>query len=72
MADLESWRAIGCEGKERFDSYTLANRVLVARNRNRRLNRSPYHCQFCKGWHLGTNKPKNKAVPKFKAHPVTV
>lgn len=41
-----------CEGKERFETYTVADRVAVRRNKGGRKGR-PYRCCFCAGFHIG-------------------
>jgi hypothetical protein len=45
-------RAVSCDGKQRFDSATLAVKV-AGRNRREAGSLSPYRCNHCNGWHLG-------------------
>ena len=49
----EDKRASSCDGKECFESMSLA---MAVANRPNRLHcrRSPYRCQHCGGYHLGT------------------
>lgn len=49
----EDKRASSCDGKERFDSFALANRVASRPNRLH-CRRTPYRCPHCGGYHLGT------------------
>lgn len=49
----EDKRASSCDGKERFDSFQLANKVAVRHNRQH-CRRTSYRCPHCGGYHLGT------------------
>lgn len=49
----EELRTSGCEGKERFATFTLADQV-AKRNTRQRMRRQPYRCPHCHGFHLGT------------------
>ena len=44
-----------CEGKERFASYALAERLRKVRRANSKLARQVYKCRECGGFHLGTS-----------------
>lgn len=46
-------RAAGCEGKQRFETWSAANRVTRRRNRAHRQVFSIYRCTHCRGFHLG-------------------
>ena len=37
-----------CEGKQPFESWSLANEAAV-----RRPGRMAYRCRYCKAWHVG-------------------
>jgi hypothetical protein len=47
---------ISCTGKVRFASQATAKRAAI-----RRIGRCTYHCEFCKGWHVGTVKATRPA-----------
>lgn len=51
---------LGCQGKHRFDSRVMADRVAVASRRRRDSAMHAYRCKHCNGWHLGSNKSINK------------
>lgn len=46
-------RTGNCLGKVRFDSLVLARRVARRGKGDERRGREPYHCAFCRGWHIG-------------------
>lgn len=48
----EDKRRSSCDGKERFDSFQMANKVATRPNRLH-CRRAPYHCPHCHGFHLG-------------------
>lgn len=41
-----------CEGKQRFGSYSDAEKACRRPNRHQRRIVA-YHCPFCRGWHRG-------------------
>lgn len=44
----------GCQGKRRFESFTLADEVNKARKYGRsNARRGVYRCPACQGWHIG-------------------
>lgn len=43
-----------CHGKARFDSPALANKASRRSRRSHHEAITPYHCDHCGGWHLGT------------------
>lgn len=46
--------AAGCTGKERFRSWTAAERIATRRNRIKDATRlTAYRCRFCQGFHIG-------------------
>ena len=49
----EELRTSGCEGKERFATFGLADQI-ARRNTRQRMRRQPYRCPHCQGFHLGT------------------
>ena len=49
-----------CTGKVGFDSYVMAYQTL----RHNEKNRTVYHCEVCKKFHVGTHKPKKAESPK--------
>ena len=51
-----------CEGKVTFKSYADAMRATDGKGSNRdRKGCSPYHCDFCRQWHLGQGKVRQDA-----------
>lgn len=44
-------RLMGCTGKVRFESFSVANKA--ARRHSSVGRREPYRCSFCNGFHLG-------------------
>lgn len=58
MSTDESRRQSCCEGKERFASARLAQRVAtkIGAHGKTRRRRSAYLCSFCGYWHVGTSK----------------
>lgn len=63
--------AAACTGKERFDSFSAAERVQKRRaKRNKDFrNHWVYRCLVCQGYHLGSSGRKierpNKAFRRF-------
>lgn len=51
----------GCQGKHRFESRPMAERVAHASRRRRHRAMHAYRCLSCAGWHLGANKSFVKA-----------
>jgi hypothetical protein len=45
-----------CQGKARFATKVQADQI---HRKRRRDGRHVYHCEFCKGWHLGRRAGKN-------------
>lgn len=52
-------RSSSCDGKERFENRSLADKV-ARRNTRQRMHREPYRCPHCQGFHLGTPSPGRK------------
>lgn len=50
---LSHWRADG-EAKVRYGSRDEANRAVLGYLLEHRADLSPYKCEFCGGWHLGS------------------
>jgi hypothetical protein len=50
----QGFAAIGCEGKKRFESAPLVQRVAKRRSRNDK-NSDIYRCSLCSGWHIGSD-----------------
>ena len=55
-------RLSGCQGKERFQTFTLAQEVAhkVSRRRSARVN--AYHCPICSGFHVGSTVRKRENI----------
>lgn len=50
---------VGCEGKERFLTFALAERIAGMRRREG-TKRMAYKCDNCGGYHIGsTTEPKS-------------
>ena len=47
-------RMSGCEGKERFDSFSLAETMAHRQAQRRKQKFMAYACNFCAGFHVGT------------------
>jgi hypothetical protein len=47
-------RAAGCEGKERFDSFALAQQTAHRQAQRKKRKFMPYTCHFCAGFHVGS------------------
>jgi len=47
-------RMSGCEGKERFDSFSLAETMAHRQAQRRKTKFVAYPCNFCAGFHVGT------------------
>ncbi len=50
--------ASSCSGKSAFETFDLANQIATrSRRRGRKGQRlKPYHCRFCKSWHIGSGQ----------------
>ena len=58
-----------CEGEVTFQSYADAMRATDGRRGNRdSKGRSPYHCDFCRKWHLGQGKVRQDQRYKRAKH----
>ncbi len=44
----------GCEGKERFLTFTQAERVARLARRRKNASRQVYRCRHCQGFHFGS------------------
>lgn len=49
----EAEKAIGCQGKERFESHTQASAVINRKKGKRHDRRQVYACKACRGFHVG-------------------
>lgn len=47
-------RISGCEGKERFDTFSLAEQTAHRQAQRRKGKFVAYVCNFCAGFHVGT------------------
>jgi hypothetical protein len=54
----EAWRLTACEGKERFPSFSAAEKVR-ARNRCNKIRLMIYRCRDCNSFHIGTPAPRS-------------
>ena len=43
-----------CEGKVSFKTFKAAEEIAGQRRKSFRLHRAPYHCFYCRNYHLGT------------------
>lgn len=43
-----------CEGKVSFDTFKLASGVAKERRKSVNTMRRPYHCYYCRRYHIGT------------------
>lgn len=56
MSSKRRIRRKACEGKQRHDTQAAAHVHVVSLWRKDQSKMRSYHCQFCKGWHVG-HKP---------------
>lgn len=56
-----------CQGKERFETYSMAAHVAHRPSRRNQLRPAIYHCAQCGGFHIGNNKPKLAKADRRKA-----
>jgi hypothetical protein len=52
LTNDEARKLCGCEGKARFDSAPLAQKVAKRRTERGKVGHA-YRCEFCGGWHIG-------------------
>lgn len=52
-------RLAGCEGKERFSTFTRASRTAHRQAQKKKQRFTAYHCQFCGDFHVGTHVGSN-------------
>jgi hypothetical protein len=52
-------RDASCNGKQRFDTYSEAERIARRSRRNRDGSKTAYHCQHCNGFHWGNGTPRS-------------
>lgn len=62
MPDSLEFQIAGCEGKEAFDSWSIAKAII---RRRKRSNRLVYKCKFCRKFHIATAGHR-RTRPKFK------
>ncbi len=43
-----------CDGKQRFETWALANEIASRSRRRRESNRHAYRCDHCNGFHIGS------------------
>lgn len=55
----------GCEGKERFITFGRAARTAHRQAQNKKGKFSAYHCQYCGGFHVGTQLAKDQALGSY-------
>lgn len=47
-------RKAGCDGNKSFPDFKTAKAVRNRSTGDEFGGRAPYHCEFCRKWHLGT------------------
>lgn len=47
-------RASQCDGKQRFDTFSQAERVAKRKRSDNVKGRQAYRCQHCHGFHIGS------------------
>jgi hypothetical protein len=55
----------GCDGKERFMTFGRAARTAHRQAQNKKGKFSAYHCQYCGGFHVGTQLAKQQAMGSY-------
>lgn len=55
---------VACNGKVRFDSFTVATAVNTRHGIKPNKRRTVYKCSHCLGWHLGTPQRKTQTHAK--------
>lgn len=61
---MTDYQQIACEGKQRFDTRAMAEKVKNRSNRNTDSARSTYRCMACGGWHIGTHLARKKGLAR--------
>lgn len=54
MTNTAVRRLSGCDGKQRFETYSLAEQMAHRQARRKKRKFMPYACHFCAGFHVGT------------------
>lgn len=49
-----NWRLMACEGKDGFETYEIAVKVVKRRRWGGKSKIQPYRCPFCRQWHIGS------------------
>jgi hypothetical protein len=62
MKSVAEKRLAGCEGKERFPTFTLARRTAHRQAQKKKQRFMAYACQFCGGFHVGTHVGSDESV----------
>lgn len=55
MVSIQERRVASCDGKERFATFTLAERTAHRQAQKRKRKFSAYACHLCGGFHVGTH-----------------
>lgn len=58
------WISTECLGKHRYENNAIAKKVADRQRARKDVKVSPYHCNICHGYHVGTQKPKRLNVTK--------
>lgn len=65
-------RAAGCQGKERFTSFTRAQQVASRTSHRRSEALQAYSCGFCGGFHVGTKSGNDRGLALDSRQPYRV
>jgi hypothetical protein len=55
-----------CDGKQRFETYRLAEEVAKRSRRRRESNRHVYRCRHCDGFHIGSQIGRREHRPRME------
>lgn len=55
-----------CNGKQRFDNIKLAKDIVKKQSRRRDLKFNIYRCEWCGGYHIGTENIKRNYIKEDK------
>lgn len=59
--------SVECEGKDKLDAVRAQELARRMREKDRRVD--PYHCSFCRCWHVGSKPATAKKALRRKPRP---
>lgn len=55
-----------CQGKERFESFSMADRIAKTMSYKRSTHIMAYRCHVCSGWHIGSRQGDSPVTARSK------